>query len=247
MDHSNVRQRIDKIFGKRSGNFNVIEEQIDLKIQMDFFEHASKIKHNKASKDALIARREELFEDTISNEEKKELLSTLAGVNDVSVFRALEKFSKNKESELYEWSLLALHENRMLLESSLLNQNQVFISTGLGGRGNKLRYFIVLTSRKRKELNDIQKKIIRSEFEFIFEKEKSILEDVSFGSFFACATSLIPINANIKDILKKVVGECNQLGNFLSTNFIVTNVKVLTIEEIEELLTKTKTGRIRNM
>ncbi len=46
--------------------------------------------------------------------------------------------------------MLAFQENKMLLESSLLDENQILISTGLGGKGMKLRYFTVMQTFDRK-------------------------------------------------------------------------------------------------
>ena len=59
----------------------------------------------------------------------------MAAIDDVGAYRSIEKYSKNADDELKHWSLLALQESRMLLQSKLLDQSQIFISTGLGGEG----------------------------------------------------------------------------------------------------------------
>jgi hypothetical protein len=48
----------------------------------------------------------------------------------------------------------------------------------------------------------------------------------------------VPINASIRDIFKTAIAECNEYGDFIKPNFIVTNVKKLTIEEIRDFLRK---------
>jgi hypothetical protein len=52
---------------------------------------------------------------------------------------------------------------------------------------------------------------------------------------------LIPLQITIKDFFKEGIDECNQYGNFLKSNFLVTNVKQLTAEEIDEFLRLHKT------
>ena len=49
---------------------------------------------------------------------------------------------------------------------------------------------------------------------------------------------LIPVRADIKQALDKVINECNQYGNFLSQVFTITNVKELSAEEVEEIIKK---------
>ncbi len=64
-------------------------------------------------------------------------------------YRAIESFIEEAEEALGFLGILALNESRMLLESKILDENQVFISTGLGGKDEKLRYFVVLMSRTK--------------------------------------------------------------------------------------------------
>ena len=49
---------------------------------------------------------------------------------------------------------------------------------------------------------------------------------------------LIPVRADIKLTLDKVINECNQYGDFLSNVFTITNVKELTAEEVSEIINK---------
>ncbi len=83
----------------------------------------------------------------------------LAAHDDVEAFRIIERFHKSSEGVLHDWAVLSLQESRMILQSSLLGEQQVFISTGLGGKGQKIRYFIVLMKKDQDTpFNDTQKK-----------------------------------------------------------------------------------------
>ena len=119
----------------------------------------------------------------------------------------------------------------------------MFISTGLGGKGSLLRYFIVLLSKKRNALNEIQKKIIHGEFEFLLNKNDSELESITFYDKFVTMVVLIPLHITIKEFFREGINECNQFGNFLRANFLVTNVKQLSADEINEFLRTHKAKR----
>ena len=49
---------------------------------------------------------------------------------------------------------------------------------------------------------------------------------------------LIPVRADIKLTLDRVINECNQYGDFLSQVFTITNVKELSAEEVDEIIRK---------
>jgi hypothetical protein len=67
----------------------------------------------------------------------------------------------------------------MLLQSKFLDENQVFISTGLGGKGSKLRYFVVLVNSFDK-YDKLQQKLIKTELDFFLKKHDAELEQVRF-------------------------------------------------------------------
>jgi len=91
------------------------------------------------------------------------MLVKLASINSVEAFRTIERYLKEPNHSLRDWAKLAFQESKLLLESKLLDENQVLISTGLGGKGMKLRYFTVILSDTGENLTKIQKKIINSE------------------------------------------------------------------------------------
>ena len=140
------------------------------------------------------------------------------------------------DDELRDWGILALQESKMLLESKLLDENQVFISTGLGGKGDKLRYFIVLIGNKKQAFTRIEKKIIRNEFDYVLKKYASEVEKIRFSGFLSAITAVVPVKATIKKIFEEALYECNQFGGFLMENFIITNVKELSFKEIRSFL-----------
>lgn len=86
------------------------------------------------------------------------MLTVLATLDDISIYRAIENFSK-QDTPLKSWATVALQQSRMLIQSNLLEDPEIFISTGLGGRGNLLRYFCVFLNRqKENSLEEFQQK-----------------------------------------------------------------------------------------
>ncbi len=132
---------------------------------------------------------------------------------------------------------MALQESRLKLESQLLDENKVLITTGLGGKGFKLRYFIVLFTPNGMPLNNAQRSIITKELKYCMRLNGSELEDIEFEDSFASVLCMIPLNVPPQSLFQSVIKECNVLGNFLFKEFIITNVKALSSDEIREVLT----------
>jgi hypothetical protein len=239
LSDENVFDKLNEVISDINGSLNILEEQIDIELQMEYFKFSKELKdENEKKTDLPFPDSNLLFDESISLSEKKEILVLLASVEDVEAFRAIEKYRNDPDGELKEWSVLALQESRMLIESSLLDENQVFISTGLGGRQDKLRYFVVLIHSEEQAFNDIQKKVVRSEFQYAFDDFGAELENIDFTEQFCTVLGLIPIEAPIKELFQKAIRDSNQFGDFIKENFIVTNVKKLNLSEIKDFLKK---------
>lgn len=239
MEGESIYDHIRQVFGQIQGQCNVLEEQIDVELQLRYFKFGKKIKES-LHKDQWMSEKEMLFDPEVDLKKKKELLSGLASIDDVSCFRAIERYRESPDPELMDWSILALQESKMLLQSKLLDEEQVFISTGLGGKGKKLRYFMVLLSGDKKPLEKKHLKIVENEFLFSMKKEDVEIEDIELDEEFIKLLMVIPLQTMIKEIIKEVITECNQYGNFLMDNFIITNVKHLSNEEIRDIIKEDK-------
>jgi len=235
----NFFEEIVKQLGDTNPSFNILENKVDIELQTEYFDFISKNK--KLKSEDVEQDIEILFTESTEIEELKTTLVKLAAIDDVRAFRAIEKFSKNKEHELSDWAILALHESRMLVESSLTNGNTVFISTGMGGLGNKLRYFCVFPANTGLNLSDFHNSIIKKELQFSFGKNESELEEIEFFDTFITFICLIPITVSLQSVFNKIIEDCNQFGEFLSYEFIVSNVKKMAEQEIRTFL-ETGTG-----
>ncbi len=240
MEEDIFYNNIQKALENLPDNFNILEEKIDIEIQMQYFDFS---KNNRTEEliTSCFENKEQLFETKIGKARKKEILSGIAAYNDVTAYRTIEKFVQSAEGTLKQWAILAFQENRMLLQSSLLDEQQVFISTGLGGKGQKLRYFAVFINRHEdKMLNNTQRKLLKDELIFELKHNEGEFEIIDFMEGFSTVQVMLPLKADLKQTFRNVIDECNQYGDFLLDDMIVTNVKVLTKGEIIQMLNQDK-------
>jgi len=234
-ENENIYDKIQEILSNLPANFSILEEEIDIDLQMEYFEFA-RIHKNSSTAEQILKTKERLFDPNTSIFEKKLILCQLGSLSEVEAFRCIEKYLHNPDENLKKWAILALQECKMTLESSLLEENRIFISTGLGGKGNKLRYFIILVYNENNLINDSKRKLIKNEFEFFFKKYNSEIEEINYYEKFSTLKVLIPINVTINNLINMAINEVNQYGNFINPSFIITNLKILTEPEIIELL-----------
>lgn len=239
MNQDELYDEINDFLEHLPSGFSILEEQIDINIQMLYFDQREKMQLKSLDQEQIALKIGLLHLNETSNDEKESLLIELAHCDDVTAYRAIENFRKaNPEGHLYAWSTLAWQDSRMLLESSLLEEKQVFISTGMGGKGDKLRYFIVNFLNSASGYPETIQNIIQKEFEYGLSKAKAELETITFESKYTLVTALIPIKTDIRELFQNINNECQQLGIDLSEHFLVTNVKRLNVEEIEEFIQK---------
>jgi hypothetical protein len=217
-------------------NFSILEEQIEIDLQMKYFDFAKEIRIRNISNE-YFKDRNDLFLDVSSEERKKEILTAIASIDDVKAFRTIEKFVEETEGDLKKWAILALQESRMLIQSSLLDEQQVFISTGLGGKGKKLRYYVVFINKDENELlNATQQKLLKNEIIFELKDFEGEFESLDFMEGFSTSLVMLPLQTDIKNVFRNIIDECNQYGNFLKEDMIITNVKILSRGEIIKFL-----------
>ncbi|MCK9562386.1 MAG: hypothetical protein M0R02_06660 [Bacteroidales bacterium] len=235
-EQEEIFEHIQKLFDTNPESFNIIEEEIDIGLQMNYLKRSKKLQKHTLKLEEVLAKVPLLQDTSVRFEEKRDLLIHLANFDEVEAFRAIESFWETAEEEIKPWASMAYRESKMLLESSLLNEKQILISTGLGGKGYKLRFFIALVHAEKENFNDTQKKLITNEVEYAVQSSQGEMESVDFENDLAKITALIPINASVKKTIKNAITECNQYGNFLSEHFLITNIKKLESFEIYTII-----------
>lgn len=233
---NNLYEHLQQMSGGKNANINILQEEIDIDLQVDYFKKAKEVKKNLDKNYDYLTNVEKLYNPDVDDDDKKTLICQLASFDKVDYFRALEKYIELVDEQLKSWATLAVQESRMLIESSLLDEKQLFISTGLGGKGSKLRYFVALISTSNGAFTPAHQDIINKEFSFNLNKFDGELEEIVFDDKFAMMTCLLPIQKPIQEILNKTTQECNTFGNFIQKNILITNVKKLSTDEIHDFL-----------
>ena len=240
MDDNNLK-KIQEAIDSLPDNFSILEEQIDVELQTEYFDTARSLRVEEVPENFIETASQILNDAETKTEPKKEVLVKLAGLENVEAFRIIEEFHKHSEGVIKSWAVLALQESRMLLQSSLLEEQQVFISTGLGGKHQKIRYFVSVMKHDIDEnFTETQQKIVESELGFYLKESEGELEEVRFETGFALALFLFPLKQNLQQVLSSFIRECNQYGDFLKDDIIITNVKALSAEEIRNFLINNK-------
>ncbi len=219
------------------GDINILDDIVDVETQIEYFEKSKKLKELPLLDD-WESRTDILFNKDIDIKEKKELIIRIASLEDVKAYRFLEKYFEQAPEELKKWTRLAIQESRLLIQSKLLDQPQLLISTGLGGKDGKLRYFLVLFSRDKLPFSDFQKKITQDEITFYFQKNLIDIEKIDFYNHYIVVIALFPLMLSVSEVLKYIIQDINQYGNFLSRKCIITNVRLLSESDIENIINK---------
>lgn len=216
--------------------FHILEDLVPIEEQMEYFRYFEKLRR---ANDPFVRDEEVfiLFSPEESVERKKRSLSLLASIPDVGAYRSIETYhSSPLEAELLNWSSMALVSSRIVLSSDLSGQQQIYISSGLGGHDKKLRFFALFTTRKRQLLTDLQKEMVEREFRFQLQQADVDVEKFDIKDNYFTIQMLFPFDIDIKSSINAALNECNEYGNFLDEKFLFTNVKVLSEAEIEGLL-----------
>lgn len=227
--------RIEDILGGLSENYSILDQHVDLDTQMEYFEFSRNFEETTDANEA-IANEGLLYDEAVAIEDKKALLVSLASIEKPEAYRIIERFAPLASPELKDWAIMAKLESRMLLETIFSEESQIFISTGLGGRDGKLRYFVAVFSESGSEFTETQKRLIRIDFNLIIGGNKGEVESITFYGHYAALLVLIPMNVAVKFPISQAIDECNSLGLFIKEGFLITNVKILSTEEIDEVI-----------
>jgi hypothetical protein len=236
-NHDNIYDKIKEFLGTMSGNVAVLEHQIDADIQLEY-NHLAEQEMDISNPDEILKKKDTLNSPGYSIDYKKKYLVELAKIGTVESHQILENYITLPDEGLKEWAVLAFQENKMLLESSLLDENQILISTGLGGKGLKLRYFTVLQTVTGRVFSNYEKKLVKSEMQFSLKNNHAELESIHFNRELCRILSVIPLHIPIQQLFDKVIEECNLYGNFIDHECLITNVKILSGKQIRNLMAR---------
>ena len=220
------------------GKLHVLEASIPVEKQMEYFKYSEKVSgHNR--KTTVEEQIDALNSEQSSIEEMKYAMAFLAISGDVKAYRVLENYRKDsKNRPLNDWAAMSFLQAQITLHSELSDEKQVFISTGLGGEGSKLRFYAFFKSEGLRPFSDYQRNLIEKEIPYHIRRNHGEVESMQIEEIYFTILFLIELQVDLKTMLMNAVLECNEYGNFIQTGFVVTNVKKFTSEDIERELRK---------
>lgn len=227
---------ISDILSQVPDRFVVAKEELDGAVYEEYERCVQRLISHQSQEGGLEGR-QILFDPTAPLEAKQEILARLALCGTVDAFRTIERYIKNTDPALEQWSKIALYECRMRLESDLLEESVGIISTGLGGAQHRLRYLVVI-GLPCGALRDAQRRVLESAWRTICGQHDSILECVSFHPSHVVLTLLVSTETAVGTVIEAGIAAANGDASILRRQYFVTNVAVPTEEEIQHILTE---------
>lgn len=215
-----------------SDNFSVMETAIDLSMQEEYLKVAKTIDFDTIDYKNVLMESKNLFFENTPIESKKKILILLAHFGTPESYTTIEKYLRISGQDLRNWVLLALKECRMFLESSLLDEDGGIISAGLGGVGNKLRYYFIISSKNDSPFSKLQEEIIEEKFGIASHKFNAEIEKFTFRENYSIIKTLIPIDIAVGKFIEAGIKECTESNDFLFFHYYVTNVNEPAEDEI---------------
>ncbi len=232
-----MKQNILNEIFSRVKNVNILERLNNPEVLLEYLELENKMKSS-IDKEQVLSRKEDLFSPTIGKEEKKRLVVQLANIDEVEAYQTLKEYSETATEELQDFVKIALQESRALLQSSILGEPSILITSLLGGKDDKLRYFAMIFKNDMQEFTPWQKNIIEKEIIFWLEQNSGESEEIKINKNFASLIFLFPYNRLPQTKMKELIHNINYFGNFLKEKFMIRNDKILSQEESQEIAEK---------
>jgi len=214
------------------GHLHFLETNVPVDKQMEYFRYSENVR-NDSRPTSIEEQMDVLHSPESSSKELKYALAYLAISGDIKAYRTIESYNKE---HLDDWAVMSLLQAKITLESELSDEKQIFISTGLGGKEDKLRFSAFFKANYLRPFSNYQRKLIEKEMPYSIERQGGEVEEIKISENYFTILFLININADIKLIFENAVNECNQYGDFINNSFIITNVKEFSEEDIQREL-----------
>lgn len=240
-----------KELSKMEGQIHQLNEPVPIEFQKKYIQTSIKEKLSK-NIEAFhhydpVAAEKILYSRLSQKVDKIEALIMLGGSGKVDSFRVLEDFLEVvKPGELRYWALMAQFECKVSIFGNLLDETQVAITSGLGGRDKLMRFMALFISDNLEPFKDFQITQMKEELTFRIEESSGEIEKFKVGPNWLVCTLLYPLKSDIALVIKKFVDECNQYGHFMAKDCLLTNANVIDKEVIDETIRKYQAKRGAN-
>jgi len=219
------KNEIENLLKSIPDEFRVTENEIKGEIINEYYELLENIDNKRRTK---TLRNQNYWKDLNSSNKIKDLLVCLSEIGDVKSYRKIEEIIKSGNPEILNFSFVALKFARLKLENYLSDETVGFISSELGGKGNKLRYYFALKSKEK--IKKDSESIIVNELHNICSRNDSEFEEIENHGNYILIKILVSIDFAIGDVIENLTNKCT----FLDEEYICTNVEKPTTEFIKK-------------
>jgi hypothetical protein len=208
-----------------------------LETQIEYIRYHNLVDTQELSQAILFDESKKLFSEKTRVEEKKRLLFLLAHNDSLEAYKLLQKYQENADKKLKAWTELCLQECGMYLGAELLDQDQTCkVVSGAGSDGQRLRFFLILSSEKSQSFTAEQKNLIKECAQTADEKLESRTEKISFGKDYILLSVMLPMEIALEEYFQSVYKSVNLRKKILRYHHYCTNVEKPTLKTIKEYL-----------
>jgi len=214
---------------------SVYEGDVPIKpsIHEEYIEYHGKININDYDYDKTLEEAEKLFEKDIPWEVKKKLLFLLGEFATPECFQIIKRYLDNEKSTHKEWALLALQELQFHIENELHEDGRDMIMSPVGGKGNMLRYYVVVSKKEGKQFSNEEKNTLKKTLTRIAKRMQSEAEDFEFNNSYVLIKMLTSVDVASGDVIDALLDECKDI---LRYHYFMVNTHKPTEKEIDEYL-----------
>jgi hypothetical protein len=227
-----MSSEVNNILEQMPDRYVICNTEIDQKIMKKFYSELSRV-NQEISSEAIEEKGDLLFQNDLSNKEKQKILLELVSTGTVSAFRKIQEYVTvfNKKND--PWMEMALYECQRRVEEDLVEESTGIISTGLGGNRGLLRYVFIIKSM---EDLTVHEKMINEDWLSVATEFKSEIEKIKCTKKYFEGIVLLPMDIAIASLIETGILKTNKDRVILNQNYMVTNTKIPSAEEIESFI-----------
>ncbi|MDO4691759.1 MAG: hypothetical protein Q4A64_02680 [Porphyromonadaceae bacterium] len=227
----------------RPEQIHQLREPVGMPKQASFFRYVHRLRERvergkiQLDEDKLIRQMDEvLLMDPPGEVLLRRVFGSLACTESISALRAIELVLPELTGTKREWALLAELQLRIGIVGDLLGERQVAMTSGLGGSGTLIRINGIMLSQDFAPWLPYQRELMTEELRRCCSEEGGSLEEEIWGDCFYIFVVLLPYTCDIMPLIRGYIKQCNEYGQFIQKDCMVTNLQKFTALDAQRLV-----------